>query len=134
VLHDIYSIKPISSSRRATLIQKLSKDLTNWRNELVQFLDNDYINSSLLLPIYQRQRNVLNLAHWHALILVYRPLLLNNFARQSQHGGRVNVGEEELQTEDGVQHCLAAAMSTVNTINEIAQRHQLFRAFWVWFT
>lgn len=129
ILHDIYSIKPISASRRAILITNVSKELNDWRTELARFLDVDYLSSSLLIPIYQRQRNVLNLTYWHALILAYRPFVLSNFTRHSQHGrGR---SEQDPQTEESVQQCLKAAMNTVNTIDEITQDRQMFRAFWV---
>lgn len=129
ILRDIYSIKPISVSRRACLIGKASKDLMDWRVELAQFLDPDYLNASLLIPIYQRQRNVLNLTYWHALILAYRPFVLSNFTRHAQHsrGG----GVHDLQTEESVQQCLKAAMNTVNTIDQITLNRQMFRAFWV---
>lgn len=129
ILHDIYSIKPISASRRAMVISEVSKELNNWRAELARFLYPDYLSSSLLIPIFQRQRNVLNLTYWHALILTYRPFVLSNFARESQHTH--GVGNLDLQTEESVQQCLKAAMNTVDTIDAITRDHQMFRAFWV---
>ncbi|KAH8811212.1 transcriptional regulatory protein GAL4 [Xylogone sp. PMI_703] len=129
ILRGLYSIKPILPNRRAVLAEKISRDLRNWRSELARFLDADSFNTSLLIPIYQRQRNVLNLTYWHAIILTYRPFLLSNFARLAQQDGDVESNENP-QTEESVQQCLIAAMNTVNTIDDITQNRQMFRAFW----
>jgi len=122
ILNDLYSIKPLSLSRRAVFIEAIAKELDDWRGELDRFLDADYPNSSLLIPIYQRQRNILNLTYWHALILTYRPFVLNKPS---------SPGVENLQIEEGVHQCLKAALNTVYTIDEITQDRQMFRAFWV---
>jgi hypothetical protein len=111
------------------LTEEISKDLSDWRVELARFLDADFFGSSLLIPIVQRQRNVLNLTYWHAIILTHRPFLLGNFARLSQQAGDSN--HESLQTERSVQQCLMAAMNIVNTIDAATQSGQMFRAFWV---
>ncbi|KIX01896.1 uncharacterized protein Z518_07835 [Rhinocladiella mackenziei CBS 650.93] len=129
ILRDLYSIKPISANRRAVLTERYSKDLSDWRAELARFLDADYFSTSLLIPIFQRQRNVLNLTYWHAIILTHRPFVLSNFARLSQQ--RRNAALEDPQTEKSEQQCLMAAMNTVNTIDDIIQNRQMFRAFWI---
>ncbi|RYP75398.1 hypothetical protein DL770_007404 [Monosporascus sp. CRB-9-2] len=129
ILRDLYSIRPISASRRAVLTKRISKDLSDWRVELARFLDADVFSTSLLIPIFQRQRNVLSLTYWHAIILTHRPFLLRNFARLSQQGG--SAGNGSPQTEESMQQCLMAAMNTVNTIDDITQNRQMFRAFWI---
>lgn len=137
-MRDLYSIKPISASRRAIVTERISKDLSDWRVELARFLDDDgdgRFNPSLLVPIFQRQRNVLNLTYWHAIILTYRPFVLSNLAQLSRQGsggggGSAEAGED-VQTRESVRQCLVAAMSTVKTIDEITQSSQMFRAFWV---
>jgi hypothetical protein len=96
---------------------------------LARFLDADYFSTSFLIPIFQRQRNVLNLTYWHAVILTHRPAVLSNFAGYSQQSR--GEGHEDPQTEESVQQCLMAAMNTVNTINDMTQNRQMFRAFWV---
>jgi len=111
------------------LTQAISKELSNWRAELSRFLDADALSTSLLIPIFQRQRNVLNLTYWHAIILTHRPFLLSNFANLSQEGA--SAGNEHPQTEESIQQCLLAAMNIVNTIDDITQNRQMFRAFWV---
>ncbi|KAL0933905.1 fungal specific transcription factor domain-containing protein [Colletotrichum truncatum] len=130
ILRDLYSIRPSSFSNRCALAAKYSQNLKQWRAELSQFLD-DGINMALLIPIFQRQRNVLNLAYWHAMILTHRPFLLSNFARLQRNGKsrRHSVAHKD-QAEDSVQACLDAAMHVVDTVNDLIQAGQLFRAFW----
>ena len=97
------------------------------------FLDSENFNASLFLPIVQRQRNVLNLTYWHAVILTHRPFLLSN-----SHGDRLakdSVDDilltEDAQTERSIQQCLDSAMNTVRVINQMTQSRQMYRAFWI---
>ncbi|KAL2834738.1 fungal-specific transcription factor domain-containing protein, partial [Aspergillus pseudoustus] len=124
ILRDLYSIKPVSESRRASAVKTISKELNDWRSELAWFLDADVLSAALIMPIFQRQRNVLNLTFWHSIILTHRPFVLSNFARLSQQGSH------RAQTEESVKQCLNAAMKTVRIIDEITQNRQLFRALW----
>ncbi|KAL3467931.1 fungal-specific transcription factor domain-containing protein [Aspergillus heterothallicus] len=126
ILRDLYSIKPVSESRRAGAVKTISKDLSDWRAELAWFLDADVLSAALIMPIFQRQRNVLNLTYWHSIILTHRPFVLSNFARLSQQQG-----SHRAQTEESVKQCLNAAMKTVHIIDEITQNRQLFRALWI---
>ncbi|KAJ4258278.1 hypothetical protein NW762_008427 [Fusarium torreyae] len=129
ILRALYSVKPISASRRAEETQRISKDLADWRAEFSQFLDADYFSTSFLVPIVQRQRNVLNMTYWHAIILTHRQAVLNNFARISRQNRRGS--ENDASTQESVQNCLQAAMDTVGLIDEITENGQMFRAFWV---
>ncbi|KAK1624759.1 fungal-specific transcription factor domain-containing protein [Colletotrichum phormii] len=130
ILRDLYSIRPSSFSNRCALAAKYSQNLKHWRAEMSQFLD-DGVNTALLIPIFQRQRNVLNLAYWHAMILTHRPFLLSNFARLQRNGKsrRKSIPHKD-QTEESVNACLDAAMHVVDTVNDLIQAGQLFRAFW----
>lgn len=129
IVRDLYSIKPISTSRRWTLTERIARDLSDWRVDLSRFLDADNFSTSLAVPIFQRQLNVLSLTYWHAIILTYRPLVLSSFARLSRKGATGAV--EDVQTEESVRQCLMAAVNTVKRIDEITQTRQMFRAFWV---
>lgn len=134
VLRDLYSIKPVSDARRAAAVSSISRDLNAWRTELAWFLDADVLSASLIMPIFQRQRNVLNLTYWHSVILTHRPFVLSNFARLAH--GRAGAGaglDSNSQTEVSTTQCLHAAMKTVAIIDEITQNRQLFRALWVRF-
>lgn len=131
ILRDLYPIRPLSQSTRSALTAKCADDLQNWHAEMAKFLDPDGVSAALLLPIYQRQRNVLNLAYWHAKILTHRPFLLSNFARLQQNGSRDRSSGHRAQTETSVRECLEAAMHIVETVDELVQCQQMFRAFWV---
>ncbi|KAL5375296.1 hypothetical protein DPSP01_011306 [Paraphaeosphaeria sporulosa] len=139
VLRDLYPIRSPSLPHRLSLAQKYTTDLTAWRQSNAHFLDTNNLPSSLLIPIYQRQRNVLNLAYYHAVLLVHRPFLLSNFANlthfeqtAAQRGGGL-VGDAhpaiELTCKENLKHCLDAAMGIVRVVDDIAES-QIFRAFW----
>ncbi|KAL1899117.1 hypothetical protein Sste5346_003039 [Sporothrix stenoceras] len=123
LLRSLYSIKPISADKRAALAAQIADDLTNWRSDLARFLDADLFSISQLIPIFQRQRNVLNLTYWHAVILTYRPFVL--------HNGDVSSTTDGPTADEKVQKCLSAAMNIANTIREIVESRQLTAAFWI---
>ena len=133
ILRQLYPLKPITASRRTVVTAEISRSLTDWRADLDTFLDSENFNASLFLPIVQRQRNVLNLTYWHAIILTHRPFLLNNSHGDRSANGSLddNVSNEEAQTEQSVQQCLDSAMNTVRVINQMTQSRQMYRAFWI---
>lgn len=94
------------------------------------FLDQDPAIAAQLILIYQRQRNVLNLAYWHTVILINRPLLLSNFARLTSSRRQVE-DERKAQLDESATDCLKAAMNIVGIVDMLVQSKQLFRAFWV---
>ncbi|KAM0329414.1 hypothetical protein ACHAQA_004721 [Verticillium albo-atrum] len=128
ILKDIYSIRPTSSTEKYRLTAKYTKDLEAWRADMSRFLDPD-ANAAPLIPIFQRQRNVLNLAYWHTMILTHRPLLLSNFARLRSFKKKKSASPA-FKTEESVRQCLEAATNIVDTVNNIIQAGQLYRAFW----
>ncbi|CAK7220005.1 hypothetical protein SBRCBS47491_004043 [Sporothrix bragantina] len=152
ILRDLYAIRPIPSSTRASITAKHTAALLSWRQDdpsLARFLDADRVSASLLIPIFQRQRNVLNLAYWHALLLTHRPVLLSNFAylRQgvsgSSGGGGAASGannsssrtdardpDVRAQAQASMKQCLDAAMQIISIVNDLFQDGQLFRAYW----
>lgn len=107
--------------------------MSDWRVALAQFLDAPALSPPLLGPIFHRQRNVLNLTYWHAIILTYRPYLLNNLARLSRRDGTTMDSSTAFnaEIEESVKQCLVAAMNTVETIDEITSTSKFFGAFWV---
>ncbi|KAL4746556.1 hypothetical protein BDW72DRAFT_210353 [Aspergillus terricola var. indicus] len=150
ILRELYSIRPVSDSKRLSAVQSISKELSAWRSELSWFLDADVLSASLLMPLFQRQRNVLNLTYWHSIILTHRPLMLGNLARvqdgrfRPSRGGagadgsaaQVRVGSSTCialaaQTQESIKQCLNAAMRIVDIIDEITENRQLLRALWI---
>ncbi|KAI9651249.1 hypothetical protein NHQ30_001287 [Ciborinia camelliae] len=131
ILRDLYSIRPPSSSVRLSLADKYSKELGEWRTKLSGFLDAEGVDTSLLIPIFQRQRNVLNLSYWHGLILVHRPFLLRDFAnlhkRNSHHSRGTSNGTP---MDKNVMSCLQAAIEITNIVNHLTDVGQMYHAFW----
>jgi len=110
------------------LSAKYAEELSNWRKSLSRFLDEGF-DTSLLIPLFQRQRNVLNLAYYHALILVHRPFLLSNFASLNSRNARGAIGTPDV--DRNVRDCFSAAMKIAEIVNELTEGRQIFRAFWV---
>ncbi|KAK7708110.1 hypothetical protein SLS64_006932 [Diaporthe eres] len=123
ILKDLYPIWPLSTSVRLKVTAQYSTRLRNWYQEMAEFLDSGRINTSLLLPIYQRQRHVLNLAYWHATILTHRPFLLNKF-------GVTRTSANTTQVEDRVKECLQAALNICDLVDELISAKMMFKAFW----
>lgn len=135
VLRDLYSIRPPSLPLRIELSTKYTADLQVWRNSLSRFLtdsaDGGGIDSHLLIPIYQRQRGVLNLAYYHAVILINRPFLLRDFASLNHMPTNPAWGPTAgFDTSTNVAACLDAAMHIVRVVDDVFTSSDLFRAFW----
>jgi hypothetical protein len=147
ILRDIYSIKPSSLSDRSARAEQYSASLKEWRAELPQFLDTENREAAPLIPIFYRQRIMLNLAYWHTMLLTNRLFLLSGFSavstdsisqrprsrsRESNRGPRE---EEQIsrvaQIEAKIEECLKAAMNIVDTFNELVQMGWILRSFWV---
>src|SRR5215469_15113924 len=65
ILRDMYGINPPSRIDHLNLALKYSTALHDWRRDLAEFLGADLVDTLLLIPVFQRQRNVLNFAYWH---------------------------------------------------------------------
>ncbi|KAI1034831.1 hypothetical protein LB504_004401 [Fusarium proliferatum] len=130
VLVDVYSIEPMTVTQRLAHRAKYMQELKDWRSQMSSFLDQDPAIAAQLILIYQRQRNVLNLAYWHTVILTNRPLLLSNFARLTSSRRQVE-DERKAQVDESATDCLNAAMNIVGIVDMLVQSKQLFRAFWV---
>ncbi|TVY36562.1 D-galactonate dehydratase [Lachnellula occidentalis] len=129
ILRDLYPIKPPSLYVRVALSTKYSEDLLHWRKGLSRFLD-EGVDTSLLIPLFQRQRNVLNLAYYHALILVHRPFLLSNFASLNSRNTRPRGAPGTPDMDKNVGECLNAAMHIAAIVNDLTEGQQIYRAFW----
>lgn len=132
VLRDLYSIRPPSLNLRVDLSSKYTSDLHAWRAALIPFLNDDEgrgIDSHLLIPIYQRQRSVLNLAYYHATLLIHRPFLLSNFASLT-HMPTHSTFNASIDTSSNISTCLEAAMNIVRVVDDVFTSSNLFRSFW----
>lgn len=138
VLRDLYSIRPPSLPLRIELSSKYTADLHAWRAPLARFLsdsagDGGGIDSHWLIPIYQRQRSVLNLAYYHAMLLIHRPFLLRDFASLTHmptHRSWGSANTPAPDTSANVAACLDAAMGIVRVVDDVFTSSNLFRSFW----
>ncbi|KAH7392262.1 fungal-specific transcription factor domain-containing protein [Phaeosphaeria sp. MPI-PUGE-AT-0046c] len=134
VLRDLYSIRPPSMALRIELSNKYTSDLHAWRASLSRFLSDEEgprIDSHLLIPIYQRQRSVLRLAYYHAMLLIHRPFLLSNFASLTHMPTHSTfVPNASIDTSANINSCLEAAMSIVRVVDDVFTSSNLFRSFW----
>ncbi|KAH8641100.1 hypothetical protein IG631_04041 [Alternaria alternata] len=134
VLRDLYSIRPPSLALRVELSAKYTSELHAWHNSLVGFLSgsasNAHIDNQLLIPVYQRQRSVLNLAYHHALLLIHRPFLLRDFASLTHMPTHPNWSATNYDASANITACLEAAMSLVRFVDDVFMSSNLFRSFW----
>jgi hypothetical protein len=134
VLRDLYPIRPPSLPLRVELSAKYTSDVKAWRNSLSRFLNDDDghgIDSHLLIPIYQRQRSILNLGYYHAMLLIHRPFLLSNFANLTQMPTHSTFApSSSIDTTTNVLACLEAAMGIVRAVDDIFMSSNLFRSLW----
>ncbi|KAF2821827.1 fungal-specific transcription factor domain-containing protein [Ophiobolus disseminans] len=134
VLRDLYPIRPPSLALRTELSSKYTSDLQAWRSNLSRFLNDDEgrgIDSHLLIPIYQRQRSVLNLAYYHAMLLIHRPFLLSNFASLTHMPTHSTFAPNaSIDTSGNISTCLEAAMAIVRVVDDVFTSSNLFRSFW----
>ncbi|WAO96727.1 Fungal-trans domain-containing protein [Fusarium falciforme] len=132
ILRDLYGIRQPSTESQYKLAAKYAKEIDNWHSGISYLVDTDGIDPSLFQPIFLRQRNVLNLACWHAQILVHRPFLLNNFASLANLGTTRNSRSRQNSelTHEHVQGCLEAAMNIVAKIDDLHSNGLLYNTFW----
>ncbi|KAL7898522.1 fungal-specific transcription factor domain-containing protein [Trichoderma sp. SZMC 28014] len=129
ILRNVYSIHATSRDEKHAFATIHTKELVEWRENVAHFLEP--VIHMPLIPIFQRQKNVLNLAYWHTMILTHRPFLLRNFANL-QNGSRPRRNDREFESriEQSVNECLQAATNITRTVNDMYQGGQLFRAYW----
>lgn len=131
ILRDLYPIWPMTMSSRLKLTSQCSEGLKGWRKELEDFLDPCKIKTALLIPIFQRQRNVLNAAYWHATILTYRPLLLEKLGNaRGASGLATEITAQATEVEEGIEECLQAALNICELVNTLINTEMMFKAFW----
>jgi hypothetical protein len=135
VLRDLYSIRPPSLAERIKLSTQYTDELHKWRNALSGFLNNSSadggIDSHMLIPIYQRQRSVLNLAYNHALLLIHRPFLLRDFASLTHMPTNPSWGVSgPINAANNITACLEAALAIVRVVDDVFTSSNQFRCFW----
>ncbi|KAG7055825.1 finger protein [Colletotrichum scovillei] len=126
VLRSLYGIKSISTEEHLTLAARFDEDLSEWREPISYLLDT-VGSSTLFVKLVLRQRDLLQLAFWHAQILVHRPLLINSinsFSGHVQENGSGRLRYEEIRKN--IQRCVDAATEIAKHINHINDAGELY--------
>ncbi|KXH32491.1 finger protein [Colletotrichum nymphaeae SA-01] len=126
VLRSLYGIKSVSTEEHLTLAARFNEDLSEWREPISYLLDT-VGSSTLYVKLVLRQRDLLQLAFWHAQILVHRPFLissLNSFSGHVQENGSGRLRYEGIRKN--VQLCVDAAIKIVKHINHINDAGELY--------
>lgn len=116
-----YAVRSISDAQQMQAIESLSEAIEAWHAQLPPILSGA-IQPSSLIPLFRRQLTVLQLARFHAIMFVTRPLLLRNYA--------ANLPGYESPYRHYLTTCVAAARDAVSLILSFAKEEQLFPAFW----
>ncbi|CAG8107444.1 unnamed protein product [Penicillium olsonii] len=116
-----YVVTGISSKEQIDTIRVFCGRVAEWQAELPPFLSG-IIQPGSLIPGLRRQLTVLQLARYHALIFITRPLLLRNYSQIWP--------ECEASYQYYLSTCLTAARDAIELILAFVQEKQLFPSFW----
>jgi len=122
VLKKLYGIHTVKSATRHEITRELGSEVEAWRQELPAFLDPEKVDSRMLIPLFQRQSNLLSLAHGHAEILIFRPCLFNDF--HTFDGGATD------EVRNNFKRCINAAMTMVDVVDKMVQAGQFYAGSW----
>lgn len=103
----LFGIQPSNESERLAAMSRLGTQIDDWHASLPPFLST--VKPSSLIRALRRQSNALKLAHGHALMHLYRPLLLGNGSRQRRQSMVALI-------EDGSTRCIRAAWAILETV------------------
>lgn len=123
ILNKLYGIERLSISAQILAAEDCETQLAEWRTGIADFLD--HTNKSWLKTLYQRQHTVLNLASAHAEILLYRPILLRNFASRSDTQDALRESVDR-----SVDKCVQAAARIVSIVRQLCADQKLIHALW----
>ncbi|KAJ5368847.1 Glyoxylate reductase [Penicillium cataractarum] len=122
ILHSLYGIHAPTEARRISLGEELNDELHEWRRQIPPFLDASQVEPKFLLPMFERQSNMLSQAYAHAVILVNRGWVMSDLKDSHLAPG------EDMRPD--VSACLSAALSILDTINKMFQANRIFPAYW----
>ncbi|KAL4922533.1 fungal-specific transcription factor domain-containing protein [Aspergillus aurantiobrunneus] len=116
-----YVVAGISTRDQLNTIRALCESVAEWHAGLPPLLSGD-IHPSSLVPVFQRQLTVLQLARYHLLMFITRPLLLRNYGQiwpdcQASYVHYLGI-------------CLTAARDAIEMVLTFVRENQLFHAFW----
>ncbi|KAI0414706.1 fungal-specific transcription factor domain-containing protein [Xylaria grammica] len=121
-LRRLYGVKSLDKATQYATMSELGTKVDAWKRDLPAFLNADKVDSKLLVPLFQRQSNILGLASAHVRILIYRPCLFNDYDK--------SLGTLSQATEDNVAKCVNAAMDIVTVVDRMIESAQFYAASW----
>ncbi|PYI04736.1 C6 transcription factor [Aspergillus sclerotiicarbonarius CBS 121057] len=116
-----YVLTGLSSREQMETIRSLCGKVADWQAELPPFLSG-VIQPSSLVPVFRRQLTVLQLARYHALMFITRPLLLRDYGHMWP--------EHQASYQHHLGFCLTAAQDAIELILGFVRDDELFPAFW----
>ncbi|KAK1655067.1 fungal-specific transcription factor domain-containing protein [Colletotrichum phormii] len=133
VLRSLYGIKSCSTEEHLAFATRFNRDLSEWR-DLISYLLDTAGPSALDVKLVLRQRDVLQLAYWHAQILVHRPFLLKSLSSISDSGHEEGTEILRLRHEEirmNLQLCVDAAIEITKHIHLINDAGELYSTLFV---
>ena len=128
ILRDMYGARRATTQAEESAAAQHGAELVAWRQEISSFLDS--ANVDLLILIYQRQYTVLNLAFYHAQILLYRPFMIKYFgASTGREKPPKDVPSDAINRYIDI--CLTAATKIASIIRELCEKRRMYSMFWV---
>ncbi|KAL4781789.1 fungal-specific transcription factor domain-containing protein [Aspergillus varians] len=127
ILRDLYGIRRVTLQSQSAAAAKYGAELAQWRNKLSAFVDLPSVD--MLMLTYQRQHTVLNLAFYHARILLYRPFILKDFKNLALPASD---GSSHLSksVNQNIRHCLEAAMKITSILRDLCENGKMYHTFW----
>ncbi|KAL2818815.1 fungal-specific transcription factor domain-containing protein [Aspergillus cavernicola] len=116
-----YVVAGISNRDQLHTSRALCESVAEWQAGLPPLLSGS-IHPSSLVPVFQRQLTVLQLARYHLLMFITRPLLLRNYGQIWPDC------EASYVYYLGI--CLTAARDAIELVLTFVRENQLFHAFW----
>jgi hypothetical protein len=125
VSDELYPIRPLPETRCISAARRLARKLEDWQESLPALLK---ANPKNLIRSFRRQCVALKLAYKHAVMHIYRPLLLNRSGNRTLPSN--DDSDTQLFRRDSIRLCISAAQDALRTIDALAQEGPLFHAFW----
>ncbi|KAL4884774.1 hypothetical protein BJY04DRAFT_233051 [Aspergillus karnatakaensis] len=126
ILRDLYGIRRVTLHAQSAAAAKYGAELNHWRTELSAFVDLPSVD--MLMLTYQRQYTVLNLAFYHAQILLYRPFILKDFKNLALPAHDSN--NLSITVNQNIQHCLKAALKIASILRDLCENGKMYHTFW----
>jgi hypothetical protein len=110
ILRQVYTLEDIPEDERLESALRLGKTLEDWKAQLPLLMGG--VKPSLLHFTWRRQHNMLQLTHWHAQILIYRPFMTAPYPADRQ---------SRRTTDVAVRTCIEAARMTLAMTTQLAR-------------